>query len=445
MQRIVVHNFGPLRDVDIKINDFTILIGEQASGKSTLAKLIYFFRTLKDDILLEADKLDGNANVTNIAKDLIINKLQNKFALYFGFSSGFDLDFNIKFYFEDNGNNSKFIELLRNPSLKIRFGQQNTFFNEIVASVLRFKNSRDSQRIRAGSGLLSLFDTLRSDLNRLFDDNYKPFYLPAGRNITVSYGEQIDKVFYGEITKMLPTEQSINAKIDLFLMQEFIEECTRFRTRFNNRTFADLSSDKSNLSAIGDKTNEILKGTYRNTNGTEEIIIAGRLHPVPLSQASTGQQESIRILQDIFLSIADDLPTFKIIEEPEAHLYPKAQKHIVEVLSLSLQNRQSQILITTHSPYILSVCNNLLYARRITNRFGHLNESINNVIDEQFWLDPDRFAAFALQDGCAESIFNTNTGLIRQNYLDQIFAEMGLEYRRMHSFYAEQIMNTQNV
>ena len=244
---------------------------------------------------------------------------------------------------------------------------------------------------------------------------------------------------------MLPTAQSINAKIDLFLMQEFIEECTRFKTRFNDRTFADLSSNRNNLAAINAKTIDILKGTYRNTNGSEEIIVDGRPYPVPLSQASTGQQESIRILQDIFLSLVDNVPTFKIIEEPEAHLYPKAQKHIVEVLSVSLQNRQSQILITTHSPYILSVCNNLLYARRITNRFEQLNEAINTIVDAQFWLDPDRFAAFALQNGQVESIFNSDIGLIRQNYLDQVFAEMGLEYRRMHSLYAEQITADQNV
>ena len=444
MQRIKVHNFGPLRDVDIQLKDFTILIGEQASGKSTLAKLIYFFRTLKDDILIEADRLNGDTNPKKVAEEMILNKLQNKFALYFGSSNAFDADFNIKFYFDDNDSNPKFVELFRDPNLKVTFEQQ-SFFNEVVRAVLGFKNSRDSQRITGGSKLLSLFDSLRNDLNRIFDDNFKPFYLPAGRNITVSYGEQIDKVFYGEITKMLPTEQSINAKIDLFLMQEFIEECTRFKTRFNNRTFADLSSNRNNLAAINAKTVDILKGTYRNTNGSEEIVIDGRPYPVPLSQASTGQQESIRILQDIFLSLVDNVPTFKIIEEPEAHLYPKAQKHIVEVLSVSLQNRQSQILITTHSPYILSVCNNLLYARRITNRFEQLNEAINTIVDAQFWLDPARFAAFALQNGQVESIFNSDIGLIRQNYLDQVFAEMGLEYRRMHSLYAEQITADQNV
>ena len=39
MARIGVRNFGPLRDCDVNIKKYTILIGPQGSGKSTLARL----------------------------------------------------------------------------------------------------------------------------------------------------------------------------------------------------------------------------------------------------------------------------------------------------------------------------------------------------------------------------------------------------------------------
>ena len=41
--RLIVKNFGPLKDIDIEVREMVCLIGKQASGKSTLAKLIAIF------------------------------------------------------------------------------------------------------------------------------------------------------------------------------------------------------------------------------------------------------------------------------------------------------------------------------------------------------------------------------------------------------------------
>ena len=38
--RLIVKNFGPLKDIDIEVREMVTFIGAQASGKSTLAKLI---------------------------------------------------------------------------------------------------------------------------------------------------------------------------------------------------------------------------------------------------------------------------------------------------------------------------------------------------------------------------------------------------------------------
>lgn len=52
--RLIVKNFGPLKDIDIEVRDFLCLIGKQATGKSTIAKLIAIFedeKFRKDDNL----------------------------------------------------------------------------------------------------------------------------------------------------------------------------------------------------------------------------------------------------------------------------------------------------------------------------------------------------------------------------------------------------------
>lgn len=45
-QRLEITDFGPVKRASIVIKPALILIGQQASGKSTVAKLIYFFQSL---------------------------------------------------------------------------------------------------------------------------------------------------------------------------------------------------------------------------------------------------------------------------------------------------------------------------------------------------------------------------------------------------------------
>ena len=49
MPKLIVHNLGPIQDCEIELENFCVLTGPQASGKSTVAKAIFFFRTIKED------------------------------------------------------------------------------------------------------------------------------------------------------------------------------------------------------------------------------------------------------------------------------------------------------------------------------------------------------------------------------------------------------------
>ena len=51
MHKLCIHHLGPIESCEIEISRFIVLTGEQASGKSTIAKAVYFFRTVKDEIL----------------------------------------------------------------------------------------------------------------------------------------------------------------------------------------------------------------------------------------------------------------------------------------------------------------------------------------------------------------------------------------------------------
>jgi hypothetical protein len=238
-----------------------------------------------------------------------------------------------------------------------------------------------------------------------------------------------------------------NSLIEIELMRNFLGRVDTIQDRFNNKNFREVANqyigmNNERISEGLGLVRSVLKGTYTNKDGKSEGIrpIGGRF-VIPISQSSTGQQEALRILQDIFLCLVDNKPVFRVIEEPEAHLFPIAQNEIMKMVSLLTGSGEHQVVITTHSPYVLTACNNLLYPQRIMNRIqgsnGSLSNQLNRIMPSPFWLNPAKFSAYTLREGVCEAIYYENEGLIRENYLDEVFATMGVQYDAMYNIYAD--------
>ena len=95
MQKIEIRYLGPIKELDMEIKDFNLLIGEQATGKSTVAKAIYFFRiiksTLADYLCQLYDTASYNGNDVSSGFDKVLkNELKSIFISLFGYS--WDLD-----------------------------------------------------------------------------------------------------------------------------------------------------------------------------------------------------------------------------------------------------------------------------------------------------------------------------------------------------------------
>ena len=48
MQRIIIRDFGPIKNCELELAQFIVLTGAQAAGKSTIAKAVYYFSLAKE-------------------------------------------------------------------------------------------------------------------------------------------------------------------------------------------------------------------------------------------------------------------------------------------------------------------------------------------------------------------------------------------------------------
>ena len=82
-EKLIIKNFGPIKSVDLDLGKITVLIGEQATGKSTVAKVLavcrYFSYIVNfSDKQNELDKFTNNLQFSNGLKDWGINDYLKK-------------------------------------------------------------------------------------------------------------------------------------------------------------------------------------------------------------------------------------------------------------------------------------------------------------------------------------------------------------------------------
>ena len=197
------------------------------------------------------------------------------------------------------------------------------------------------------------------------------------------------------------------------------------------------------LSTIQKIANNILNGTYESSQWGEQIKLESSNLRIPLKDASSGQQEVLRLLQGIFLSIGlQNRKEFFVIEEPEAHLYPLAQKELINAFAVFLNTiQEGKMIVTTHSPYILACVNILLFAQYVANEIGVQNGSINHV-KREYWLNASIFNAYSLgqSEAYCVDIKDPVTGLIDQNYLDTISEQLGLQQQELYNLLTEKML-----
>lgn len=392
MSKIRVQNFGPLKNNTewIEVNKVTLLIGNQGSGKSTVAKLISTFTWIekalnRGDYTIKYFERKQKFKKTFLSYHRIHNYIKADTRIeYIGNSHNFVFE-NDVLHIEKNSETSELPQIMYVPAER-NFLTYIETFKELKVSSPSLREFRDeyknAQKNIKGQYSLPIADTYleydrQNDILHLKGDNYK---------LRVSESSSGYQSFIPLYIVSLNLSQSIMTNIEQPPMSE--DDRDRFKKLIvdivNNKHFTE-EQRRSAISAISVKFN---KSSFIN-----------------------------------------------IVEEPEQNLFPSSQwEALASLLQMNNSCDKNQLIMTTHSPYIINYLALFVKAHSIKQiaNAEQLKE-LYKIVPQESHIQPKQLRVYEFNDITGEySRLDDYKGMPSdENYLNNGLADSNEKFTKL--------------
>ena len=165
-----------------------------------------------------------------------------------------------------------------------------------------------------------------------------------------------------------------------------------------------------------------------NNNG-DTVYLMNENKEVKLSQTSSGIQSIIPLWIVFNQYVESKKKQILVIEEPELNLFPSTQHFLIDWIMRKMRKSNGSIVITTHSPYVLSVVDNLILAQEIlkkSNKKKLVLSKIKELIPSMALIDFDYVSSYFFHsDGTVKDIRDTDIKSLGAEYIDTASDKLG--------------------
>ena len=439
--KISVTNLGPINEATVELAGLTIFVGPNGTGKSYLAKVIYGLQrheTLMTSYFSNADRFYqvlfekpmGAAqevltdlqqlNPTDLGQ--AIPKLANLHAELFKdrLSSYFNDDEQLFkktiIYFSYLVSLPDEQDLQKNIAGALEYAKR--WPGEVISPVDLFWGFCWYLFWGAGGGLADYFPAARSnfmltykEIYRARADEYVGLENMSDKLLLASKGHQTRKT--GKLVRFdKPTEDLISRLYDLdsSVMSPLASIALELQSRLYGEDYIVVDQSEGQLPDF-------------------RYQVHGKASKIRLHLTSSLVTETSPILVGFRHWIKPD--SLVIIDEPESHLHPEAQKALVSGLAEAI-NQGLRVILITHSPYILSCVNNLIKLGSLIKNFPD-DSSVTKLKDdhpEMVALEKNVSAYHFGRDGMVKDIVLTS-GLIDEAEFTEPFDRINDLYEAM--------------
>jgi predicted ATPase len=362
-EKLIIRNFGPIVNVELILRKVNILIGDQGTGKSTIGKLLLVLKTIASNN--EKSQYISEKGLSD--REFLVDEFISK-------------------------------RLKENFYKELESSELKNYLN--FDSYIHFTS--ESCNILVEKNIITLDPNIKSE----------------GKNTNINYFIPAYREAYILLRNNYPA--LLNSKAILpSILNTFGQLFNNFRESIKSFDFNDIMGVK-----------------YDYKNGSD-VITLNNGKEITFEESSSAVN-SVTPMLVVFEGIINLISQSKdrvyfhhycpfiSIEEPELNCYPSTQKKLIEYLIGHIKfpdyEKSNEVfcnlLITTHSPYILTSLNNLMYAYQVGKQYE--DETVK-IVPKRFWINPDDVSAYRLTNGVQENILDSNNeNLIKAEKIDEV-------------------------
>ncbi len=413
MVKLYLSNFGPFEEAEVELKPLTIFIGRNSTGKSMLSYLLWALSST-EPLLHRVEA--GWEPVVEIAGKVVRRVKEGRIG------SG-DLEELVKAYV-------KVLADAMKHSLEERFKY---VFGVELRELVRIGRDKAVIEVhgRCAKIRLSLEDEVKiEEFDLCIEDMLRKVDVRVlrGRHIHVDYGSYLEKYrvysiadveslvvdllayhtadeFHGFIlatpylTCMLPDSR---AGITRTLLKPYISPTLLSGALGVDREYVSTYFRLAEWLSRNPWVVELIKPLLEELGVTIDVRFESGVYNIyvkswsnkvmPIAMAPSGVREAITVALALLMVEPTRLvPVNVFIEEPEAHLHPRAQRSLAKIISRAV-NMRKNVVVTTHSDYLITTLNNLIALSQLPSRrlkrLGYTKEEV---------LSPESVAAYLVR------------------------------------------------
>ena len=390
MATIAIKNIGPLADTGvIELKQFNIFIGKQSTGKSTLMKILCFCQWVEKKIMTGDDKavVSNYTHYTRFLKEMKqFHRLNDSF-----FTSRSEIHYQGECITIDYVGSNKNVKI-------------NRLYN--------FEEKRH---------------------------NTKLCFIPSERNLTSAI-KNVDRAYKSNDNDVLfnhifewseakehtsennPADLSIVGEMDYFYDKATASDIIRLKDKRIRISPFYASSGVQSILPIIVMIDYFTRDILLNSTEMNRIDVSEIFRRI---RANAAKNEDIASLLNTLPQLYNYQNTRLFIEEPEQNLFPESQKALIEYIVRCINRTvkytkskiRSSVVLTTHSPYVITAFNTLIKAEQAAKKN---KERTTAIISEETIVHFNDVRAFYIhKDGTLSNILDDEMQMISGIDLDR--------------------------
>ena len=369
MSKIRINDFGPVKggfrgnDGWLEINKVTVFVGNQGSGKSTVAKLISVFTKIEKSLVrgdFEKDWVETK------------NRFKSSYLPYHRLEDYLNENSKIEYI------GDKFSITYENEYLTVNEVKNSKYSMPKIMYVPAERNLltyiKSAEELKLSSEALQDFSSEYYNAMQVINGN--AMFLPINET-EIRYDKRSDELYLKSNDfriKLRVASSGFQSFVPLYLVSDYLAKSVK-----------QQSGKKTAMSS--EETAKFQKG-LRTIWDNEHLT-------------DSQQRQAISELASVFNKTA----FVNIVEEPEQNLFPSSQWQMLQsLLALNNMNIGNKLIITTHSPYLINYLTVLIKAKQVLDYLSNdkketLSSEISNLgISLNSCINADQVSIYEMEE-----------------------------------------------